>query len=181
MWLLGSTTSLSLLQAFKGIKSLIVSSLFNAANTKGQNPLWPGIKYDGPDPDRPLSPTEQRQRAEAVLQRAIIDLTNPPCRYIESGLCPVSIPSGPTPLREERMLYLFAVEVQRIPACAGMVSLLRDASLPAAPGAPMAPSSREHPCPDLQTVKFLFHAGRLRDSWSWSRVWARSRDPLSMR
>ena len=67
-------------QAFKGLKSLAVNALFNATNSKGQNPLWEGILYEGPDPERPLSPTEQRKNAEAMLQKAILDLTNPPCR-----------------------------------------------------------------------------------------------------
>ena len=70
------------MQAFKGIKSLIVSALFNTANNKGQNPLWEGINYDGPDPERPMSPLPEREKAEAVLQRAILDLTNPPCRCV---------------------------------------------------------------------------------------------------
>ena len=68
------------LQALKGLKSLVVNALFNATNTKGQNPLWEGIKYDGPDPERPVNPSKERTDAEAVLQRAILDLTNPPCR-----------------------------------------------------------------------------------------------------
>jgi len=57
-----------------------VNALFNATNAKGQNPLWEGIKYEGPDPNRPESPREQRKQAEAVLLKAILDLTNPPCR-----------------------------------------------------------------------------------------------------
>ena len=32
-------------QAFKGIKSLIVSSIFNGLPAKGNNPLWRGIGY----------------------------------------------------------------------------------------------------------------------------------------
>ncbi len=70
------------MQAFKGIKSLIVSALFNTANYKGQNPLWEGINYDGPDPERPISPLPERVKAESLLQQAILDLTNPPCRYV---------------------------------------------------------------------------------------------------
>ena len=72
--------AVDLLQALKGLKSLVVNALFNATNTKGQNPLWEGIKYDGPDPERPVVPSKERTDAEAVLQRAILDLTNPPCR-----------------------------------------------------------------------------------------------------
>ena len=67
-------------QAFKGLKSLIVNALFNATNSKGQNPLWEGILYEGPDLQRPVSPMEARKKAEAVLQKAILDLTNPPCK-----------------------------------------------------------------------------------------------------
>ena len=80
------------MQAFKGIKSLIVSALFNTANNKGQNPLWEGIKYNGPDPERRISPLPAREKAEAVLQRAILDLTNPPCRCVRqpAGAFPVS-------------------------------------------------------------------------------------------
>ena len=57
-----------------------MNALFNATNSKGQNPLWEGILYEGPDPQRPLSPMEARKQAEAILQKAILDLTNPPCR-----------------------------------------------------------------------------------------------------
>lgn len=32
-------------QAFKGIKSLIVSTIFNGLPAKGENPLWRGIGY----------------------------------------------------------------------------------------------------------------------------------------
>jgi hypothetical protein len=35
------------MQAFKGFKSILCSTLFNAADEKGRNPLWPGILYDG--------------------------------------------------------------------------------------------------------------------------------------
>lgn len=34
-------------QAFKGLKSIIVSTIFNASDEKGRNPLWPGIMYEG--------------------------------------------------------------------------------------------------------------------------------------
>ena len=34
-------------QAFKGIRSLITSTLFNATDSKGRNPLWPAIMYEG--------------------------------------------------------------------------------------------------------------------------------------
>lgn len=32
-------------QAFKGIKSLVVSTIFNGLPAKGDNPLWAGIGY----------------------------------------------------------------------------------------------------------------------------------------
>lgn len=41
------TVTPSFMQAFKGLKSIIVSTIFNAADDKGRNPLWPGILYEG--------------------------------------------------------------------------------------------------------------------------------------
>ncbi len=67
-------------QAFKGIKSLITSTIFNALGPKGINPLWPGIGYAGPDPERPLAPSQERLKAEAVLQQAMLDLGGTPCK-----------------------------------------------------------------------------------------------------
>lgn len=34
-------------QAFKGLKSIIASTIFNASDEKGRNPLWPAILYAG--------------------------------------------------------------------------------------------------------------------------------------
>ncbi len=73
-------------QAFKGIKSLITSTIFNALGPKGINPLWPGIGYAGPDPERPLAPNQERLRAEAVLQRGTLDLADAPCKTLEELL-----------------------------------------------------------------------------------------------
>ncbi len=73
-------------QAFKGIKSLITSTVFNALGPKGINPLWPGIGYAGPDPERPLSPSQERLKAEAVLQQAMLDLADTPCKTPEELL-----------------------------------------------------------------------------------------------
>lgn len=73
-------------QAFKGIKSLIVSTIFNALTPKSDNPLWPGIGYEGPDPERPLAPNQERLKAEAVLQQAMLDLTDSPCKTPEDFL-----------------------------------------------------------------------------------------------
>jgi len=36
-----------IVQAFKGIKALVLNTLFNAVDAKGVNPLWPGILYEG--------------------------------------------------------------------------------------------------------------------------------------
>ena len=38
---------LCLVQAFKGIKSLIASTIFKVTDEKGSNPLWPAILYEG--------------------------------------------------------------------------------------------------------------------------------------
>ena len=73
-------------QAFKGIKSLITSTIFNALGPKGINPLWPGIGYAGPDPERPLAPSQERLKAEAVLQLAMLDLSGTPCKTSEELL-----------------------------------------------------------------------------------------------
>ena len=73
-------------QAFKGIKSLITSTIFNALGPKGINPLWPGIGYAGPDPERPLSPSQERLEAEAVIQQATLDLAHTPCKTPEELL-----------------------------------------------------------------------------------------------
>ena len=35
------------MQAFKGIKSLLMSTLFSYTAADGTNPLWPGIQYAG--------------------------------------------------------------------------------------------------------------------------------------
>ena len=35
------------LQAFKGIKGLLMSTVFTYTNSKGENPFWPGIQYAG--------------------------------------------------------------------------------------------------------------------------------------
>ena len=35
------------LQAFKGIKSLLMSTVFSYTNSKGENLFWPGIQYAG--------------------------------------------------------------------------------------------------------------------------------------
>ena len=34
-------------QAFKGMKSLLMSTVFSYTNSKGQNIFWPGIQYAG--------------------------------------------------------------------------------------------------------------------------------------
>ena len=42
-----SYTNADARQAFKGIRSLITTTLFNATDSKGRNPLWPAIMYEG--------------------------------------------------------------------------------------------------------------------------------------
>lgn len=52
-------------QGFKGLKSIVLSTLFNCLDMHGSNPLWPTIGYQGAPPRRPrtacarssLSPT----------------------------------------------------------------------------------------------------------------------------
>ncbi|CAL8471165.1 g10707 [Coccomyxa elongata] len=61
-------------QAFKGIKSLIVSSIFKATDEKGRNLLWPAIMYAGTDPERPLTPLPERLSAEKILAEALLDI-----------------------------------------------------------------------------------------------------------
>ena len=73
-------------QAFKGLRSLILSTAFNATTAKGGNPLWPGIGYEGPDPERAQKPTQARLQAEAVLQRAMLHVGNAPCKNPEDFL-----------------------------------------------------------------------------------------------
>ena len=73
-------------QAFKGLRSLILSTAFNATMAKGGNPLWPGIGYEGPDPERAQKPTQARLQAEAVLQRAMLHVGDAPCKTPEDFL-----------------------------------------------------------------------------------------------
>ena len=94
-------------QAFKGLRSLILSTAFNATMAKGGNPLWPGIGYEGPDPERAQKPTQARLQAEAVLQRAMLHVGDAPCKkpedfvdFIRSGFgkafcAEASIPNSP--------------------------------------------------------------------------------------
>ena len=73
-------------QAFKGLRSLILSTAFNATMAKGGNPLWPGIGYEGPDPERAQKPTQARLQAEAVLQQAMLHVGDAPCKDPEDFL-----------------------------------------------------------------------------------------------
>ncbi|CAK0785523.1 hypothetical protein CVIRNUC_008733 [Coccomyxa viridis] len=80
-------------KAFKGLRSLILSTAFNATMAKGGNPLWPGIGYEGPNPERAQKPTQARLQAEAVLQQGMLHVGNAPCKnpedlldFIRSGL-----------------------------------------------------------------------------------------------
>lgn len=63
-----------------------MSTIFNAVGAKGNNPLWAGIGYAGSDPERPLAPSRERLKAEAILGQAILDLTDPPCKTPEDFL-----------------------------------------------------------------------------------------------
>ena len=67
-------------QAFKGLRSLILSTAFNATTAEGGNPLWPGIGYEGPDLERSQKPTQARLQAEAVLQQAVLHVGDAPCK-----------------------------------------------------------------------------------------------------
>ncbi|CAL8471472.1 g11014 [Coccomyxa elongata] len=67
-------------KAFKGLKSIIASTIFNASDEKGRNPLWPAILYAGGDPERPLVPLPVRRSAEAALADAILDLADVACK-----------------------------------------------------------------------------------------------------
>lgn len=40
-------------QGFKGLKSIVLSTLFNCLDMHGSNPLWPTIGYQGAPPRRP--------------------------------------------------------------------------------------------------------------------------------
>ena len=80
-------------QAFKGPRSLILSTAFNAATAEGGNPLWPGIGYEGADPERSQKPSQARMRAEAVLQQAVLHVGDTHCKdpqdflkFIRSGI-----------------------------------------------------------------------------------------------
>ena len=37
-------------QAFKGMKGVLMSTVFSYHDSKGKNPLWPGIQYKGDFP-----------------------------------------------------------------------------------------------------------------------------------
>lgn len=37
-------------QGFKGMKSLVLSTLFNCLDMRGSNPLWPAVGYSGVHP-----------------------------------------------------------------------------------------------------------------------------------
>ncbi|CAL5227030.1 g9925 [Coccomyxa viridis] len=65
-----------ILQAFKGIKSLLMSTVFSYTNSKGQNIFWPGIQYAGPDPRRPEMPSEGKLRSEKAICAASIHLND---------------------------------------------------------------------------------------------------------
>ena len=80
-------------QAFKGLRSLILSTVFNATTAEGGNPLWPGIGYEGPDAQRSQKPIQARLQAEAVLQQAVLHVGDAPCKdpqaflkFIRSGV-----------------------------------------------------------------------------------------------
>ena len=105
-------------QAFKGLRSLILSTAFNATMAKGGNPLWPGIGYEGPDPERAQKPTQARLQAEAVLQRGMLHVGDAPCKkpedfldFIRSGfgkafcaeVSNLTSPAGPSPAQGLRM------------------------------------------------------------------------------
>ncbi|CAK0733241.1 hypothetical protein CVIRNUC_000246 [Coccomyxa viridis] len=66
--------------AFKGLRSLILSTAFNATTAEGGNPLWPGIGFEGPDLERSQKPTQARLQAEAVLQQAVLHVGDAPCK-----------------------------------------------------------------------------------------------------
>ena len=40
-------------QGFKGMKSLVLSTLFNCLDMRGSNPLWPAVGYSGARPPHP--------------------------------------------------------------------------------------------------------------------------------
>ena len=39
--------TLGAVQAFKGMKGVLMSTVFSYHDAKGSNPLWPGILYKG--------------------------------------------------------------------------------------------------------------------------------------
>ena len=107
-------------QAFKGLRSLILSTAFNATMAKGGNPLWPGIGYEGPNPERAQKPTQARLQAEAVLQQGMLHVGNAPCKnpedlldFIRSGLgkafcAQASNPASPAGLSPAQWLRMTA-------------------------------------------------------------------------
>ena len=43
-------------------------------------------RYAGPDPERPMEPSQERLKAEATLQQAMLDMSDPPCKRPEEFL-----------------------------------------------------------------------------------------------
>ncbi|KAK9827599.1 hypothetical protein WJX81_002935 [Elliptochloris bilobata] len=67
-------------KGFKGLKSLVLSTLFNCLDMRGSNPLWPAIGYPGADPARPKEPCAAKLASEAALVGATLDLATAVCR-----------------------------------------------------------------------------------------------------
>ena len=116
-------------QAFKGLRSLILSTAFNATMAKGGNPLWPGIGYEGPDLERAQKPTQARLQAEAVLQQGMLHVGDAPCKkpedfldFIRSGFgkafcAEASNPTSPAGSRPAQWPRMTACSSRRHAAC----------------------------------------------------------------
>ena len=112
-------------QAFKGLRSLILSTAFNATMAKGGNPLWPGIGYEGPDPERSQKPTQARLQAEAVLQQGMLHVGNAPCKnpedfldFIRSGFGKAFCAEASKP-EAHLLAHVLHNDSPRLPAAAG--------------------------------------------------------------
>ncbi|CAL8466534.1 g6070 [Coccomyxa elongata] len=64
-----------ILEAFKGVKGVLMSTVFSYHDAKGRNPLWLDILYKGPDPERPAQLEESRAASENELRAATLDIS----------------------------------------------------------------------------------------------------------
>jgi hypothetical protein len=44
------------------------------------------LRYTGPNPERVRKPSQERLSAEAILQEAMLDMSDPPCKTLEELL-----------------------------------------------------------------------------------------------